>query len=226
MSINALGAANATSSGSGDVALKSLAANFDTFLQLLTTQLQNQDPLSPMDSTEFTNQLVLFSQLEQQINQSKKLEQLVGVLQTGQTTAALGLIGEEVEAQIGAAVLLDGEATIAYDMPPGVANAAMIIVDERGMPLRTLILPATPGRTEVVWDGKNEHGIAQANGTYSVVVSALDTNDERIAAPVPIYMRGIAREVVSENGLTYLTVGDRHVLLDDVVAIRGSAETE
>jgi len=80
MSINALGAANATSSGSGDVALKSLASNFDTFLQLLTTQLQNQDPLSPMDSTEFTNQLVLFSQLEQQINQSKKLEQLVGVL--------------------------------------------------------------------------------------------------------------------------------------------------
>jgi len=111
-------------------------------------------------------------------------------------------------------------------MPPGVANAAMIVVDERGMPLRTLILPTTPGRAEIVWDGKNENGIAQADGTYSVVVSALDANDERIAAPVPIYMRGIAREVVSENGLTYLTVGDRQVLLDDVVAIRGSAEAE
>ncbi|MGE0254132.1 MAG: flagellar hook assembly protein FlgD [Alphaproteobacteria bacterium] len=226
MSINALGAASATSSGSGDVALKSLANNFDTFLQLLTTQLQNQDPLSPMDSTEFTNQLVLFSQLEQQINQSKKLEQLVGVLQTGQTTAALGLIGEEVEAQVDAAVLADGEATIAYDMPPGVANAAMIIVNERGMPVRALALPATPGRGEITWDGKNENGIAQADGTYSVVVNALDSNDERVAAPVTVFMRGVAREVVSENGLTYLTVGDRQVLLDNVVAIRASADPQ
>src|SRR3546814_4696934 len=101
MDVTATAAAQQGSSG----ARKSLSENFDQFLTMLTVQLQNQDPLSPMDSTEFTNQLVMFSQLEQEIEQNSNLEQVIALQQATEATAALNYLGREVEAESAAVYL-------------------------------------------------------------------------------------------------------------------------
>src|SRR3954470_17819141 len=85
---------SATSTSAAASAQKQLAGNFDTFLTLLTTQLKNQDPLSPMDSNQFTQQLVQFSQVEQQINANKNLESLVSMSKAQGATSAVGYLGK------------------------------------------------------------------------------------------------------------------------------------
>src|ERR1044071_1210572 len=89
-------AANAASQAASQAgsAQKTLASNFDTFLSLLTTQLKNQDPMSPMDSNQFTQQLVQFSQVEQQINSNKNLESLIALTKSQTTTAAVSYLGK------------------------------------------------------------------------------------------------------------------------------------
>ena len=79
-----------------------LAGNFNTFLTLITSQLQNQDPLSPMDSTQFTQQLVQFSAVEQQINGNKKLDQLIGLQSTANAYGAVGFVGTTIAGGLGA----------------------------------------------------------------------------------------------------------------------------
>ncbi|HZZ11369.1 MAG TPA: flagellar hook capping FlgD N-terminal domain-containing protein, partial [Paraburkholderia sp.] len=88
---------NNTAAGAGQsTASQQLAGNFDTFLTLLTTQLQNQDPLSPMDSTQFTQQLVAFSGVEQQINTNNNLQSLIALNQSQQAASAVSYIGHSV----------------------------------------------------------------------------------------------------------------------------------
>ena len=103
--------AAAVTQETGNVAQKSLAQNFDNFLKLLTMQLTHQDPTQPMDANEFTQELVQFATVEQAISENKKLEQLVGLLQTSQSVAAINYIGKKVEAEGNKADLNGGAAT-------------------------------------------------------------------------------------------------------------------
>src|SRR3954452_2810695 len=121
----AAAASNKTSSSSTSdttattkTASNKLSQDYTTFLKLLTTQLQNQDPMSPMDSSQFTNQLVQYSQVEQQIGQNDKLEKLVKMQSNNQTQASLGFIGLDVEAT-GSAFTYDGSspAKMSYTLP-------------------------------------------------------------------------------------------------------------
>ncbi len=92
-----------TLNGGQSQAAQQLAGNFDTFLKLLTTQLQNQDPMSPMDSNEFTQQLVAFSSVEQQINTNDNLQSLIALSLSQQASAAVNYIGHSVVMTNGAA---------------------------------------------------------------------------------------------------------------------------
>jgi flagellar basal-body rod modification protein FlgD len=98
-------------------ASQSLTENFDNFLLMLTTQLQQQDPLSPTDATEFTNQLVQFSQLEQQISQTGKIDDLIATQKSAEALGAVNYLGKTVEVQSDLTLLEDGEATFSYHMP-------------------------------------------------------------------------------------------------------------
>ena len=91
-----------------------LSDNYDTFLVLLTAQLQNQDPLAPMDSTQFTQQLVQFSQVEQQIRTNEQLEGLVGQYQAASAGAALSYLGKDAIIQANETYLAGGAANWAY----------------------------------------------------------------------------------------------------------------
>src|SRR5690242_8555320 len=97
-------------------AAKTLAGNFDTFLTLLTTQLQNQDPLNPMDSNQFTQQLVEFSQVEQQINTNDNLKTLISLGQSRSAADAVGYLGKAVTVSNGDAALANGTANWNYQL--------------------------------------------------------------------------------------------------------------
>src|SRR3954462_3431804 len=103
------GATSSTSSATG-VDKDTLAGNFQTFLTLLTTQLKNQNPLDPLDTNQFTAQLVQFAQVEQQLKSNDQLTTLVSLQKTGQATQALNLVGQTVAVDGDTAPLKDGSA--------------------------------------------------------------------------------------------------------------------
>src|SRR5690242_18729124 len=113
-------------------AQKTLSGNFDTFLTLLTTQLKNQDPLSPMDSNQFTQQLVQFSQVEQQINSNKNLESLIALTKSQSTTSAVSYLGKTLTITDGTAALQNGSAQWAYSLPGDATSVKLLVTDAKG----------------------------------------------------------------------------------------------
>src|SRR5689334_25039164 len=99
-----------------------IASNFTTFLQLLTTQLKNQNPLDPLDTNQFTQQLVEFASVEQQINMNTNLQTLVSIQQAAQSTQALGFVGRTVTVTGATAPLTNGQAQWTFN-PTSPANA-------------------------------------------------------------------------------------------------------
>jgi flagellar basal-body rod modification protein FlgD len=199
-------------------AQKTLSDDFDDFLTMLTTQLKHQDPLDPLDSSEYTNQLVQFSQLEQQINQSGKFDDVIASMRSMEATAALSYIGSEIEMISPIIALAGGAASFAYELPPGAAETSISIFDEDGNLVRTFDGETEPGRHEVSWDGTDDQGVPMPDGTYSVLVAATDDKEVPLTN-ITVYARGIASGVVAESGTTYLRVGNIHVPLDRVVSV-------
>jgi flagellar basal-body rod modification protein FlgD len=207
------------SGGAKNPGATSFSETFDTFLKLLTTQLKYQDPLSPMDTTEFTNQLTQFSQVEQSIRTNAGLDSLIKVSQANQAVAALGYIGKEVEAHSDAIQLQDGSATILYALPKSVTSSTITIMDDTGAVVRRITGETTAGRQEFVWDGKNESGVTMPDGAYSLKVVAYDVNGNEL--PDTIFgFSGVVDEVISEGGPIYLMIGDVAVPIENVAAVR------
>src|ERR1700744_2650003 len=124
-------AASGTSSSSGD-AMSQLSGNFDPFLTLLTTQLKNQDPTSPMDSSTFTQQLVEYSQVEQQINTNTNLQTLITQGSTNLGTYATSYLGKAVSITNGNASLTNGAATWNYSLDTTASSNTLTIADSTG----------------------------------------------------------------------------------------------
>src|SRR4051812_11558165 len=164
-----------TSGASTSDAINKLSGDFNNFLTLLTTQLKNQDPLSPMDSTQFTQQLVAFTGVEQQINTNAKLDTLIGLDKSSLMTGAASYIGTEVEATSGNVWLPStGGTSIGYVLPQGVTAAAMAIYDASGQVVRSGTVPISQGHNVVAWDGTNNQSNAQPSGLYSFSIQGLD----------------------------------------------------
>lgn len=201
-----------------------LAENFDTFLTLLTTQLKNQDPLSPMDSTQFTQQLVQMTGVEQQLLTNDLLEKLVSNTGTGVATA-VSLIGKEVRAESDAAALKDGKAEWTYKLDRNASDVKLEILDSKGRVVRT-IAPTDnkAGEHTLTWDGKATGGGDLAEGTYTLKVTALDSEGSKVTADV--YKDGMVTGVEQQDGLTYITVNGVQVPWDKLVSIRQPEETD
>lgn len=210
---------SSTQSSENAAATQSLTENFDNFLLMLTTQLQHQDPLSPTDATEFTNQLVQFSQLEQSISQTDKIEDLIALQQAAESLGAVSFLGKTVEVKSDLTLLEDGEAKFSYDMPEGATNASIAILDSDGKIVTTFSGDTEPGNHETVWDGKDDQGILQSDGPYTVVVSAVDADDIPFE-DIAVYFTGIADEVWQFEGQTYVTVGPLDVPLDRILSVK------
>lgn len=210
---------NTGTSGETRAAVQSLTENFDNFLLMLTTQLQHQDPLNPTDSTEFTNQLVQFSQLEQQISQTDKIEDLIALQQAAEALGAVNYLGKTVEVESDVTLLENGSAAFSYDMPEGAANASIAILDSAGRIVKVLSADTAPGRHDAVWDGTDAQGVDQPDGAYSVVVSAVNADDIPFDA-IPVFFTGTADEVWQFEGETFVTVGPVDVPLSRILSVK------
>jgi flagellar basal-body rod modification protein FlgD len=159
-----------------------LASDFETFLKLLTTQLENQDPLSPMDTECFTSQLVQFSSVEQALKINRQLEQLVSLTRTSAASAALAMVGRAVRVD-GSRMLVDGQggATI-YELPQRAASVVVRIFDADGRLIHSAGGGTAAGANRFVWDGKLLDGGRAATGLYRIAVTALDGQGRPIEA--------------------------------------------
>ena len=121
-----------TATSAAATAKTSLAGDFNTFLTMLTTQLQHQDPLSPMDSTQFTSQLVQYSSVEQEINTNSNLEKLITLQQANQTSQATSYLGQNVEVSGTSLPVQNGSANYSYTLPSAASSVQVQIADSTG----------------------------------------------------------------------------------------------
>ena len=153
---------NTQSPAAVDTSSPALAATFDTFLKLLTAQLQNQDPLSPMDSAKFTEQLVQYSQVEQQIAGNTKLDALAAQMTGAPAGTALSYLGQTALFDSNAAGLDDGEAKWQYAIDAGAATATLTVTDAKGKVVYTTDGDVSPGPHTFDWDGTRNDGTDRA----------------------------------------------------------------
>jgi flagellar basal-body rod modification protein FlgD len=208
-----------TTSGSSKStsSLGNLSDNFDTFLTLLTTQLQYQDPLSPMDSSEFTNQLVQYANVEQAIQQNKNLESLISLQETNNMVGAVSYIGKEVEVTGQTAKLENGSAEFIYKMPEDAAAAIVAIYDENGSQVYYGKAETSAGTHSFVWDGTNSKGETLADGNYTIQIAAANADGDQIT---PTYaIRGRVTGVGIEDGTPLLDLDGLSVPLANVVRV-------
>ena len=170
-------AAAAAPSSAATAAQNQLGVDYNNFLTLLTAQIQNQDPLQPMDSTQFVSQLAQLSQVEQAVQSNANLEKLNTQLSSVSGIVSLGLVGRQVQVASDKLQLAAGAAQTTYRLSATAASASATITDAAGTVVRTLTGLATTAGTELplAWDGRNDAGQALADGTYHVAIKALDT---------------------------------------------------
>ena len=178
-------AANAASTTSTGLDGSTIAGNFQTFLTLLTTQLKNQDPLSPLDTNQFTAQLVSFAQVEQQLKANTELTTLVTLQQTAQNTAALGFVGHTVDVAGNSAALTNGAATWQLSAAKP-ATATITISSSTGQQVFSCNYALDAGTQPFNWDGKDGSGLQWPDGNYTISVTAQDASGQPVAVPTQI----------------------------------------
>src|ERR1700742_1552016 len=154
----AAAAAAGSSSSTQSAAQTQLSGNFDTFLQLLTTQLQNQDPLSPMDSTQFTQQLVAFSGVEQQINTNDNLKSLIALNLSQQASAAVNYIGHSVVMTSGKGSLANGNVDWTYNLSAPSAGTTLTVTNAAGQVVYSTSGSTSSGNNDFTWNGQDASG--------------------------------------------------------------------
>ncbi len=183
--LDALSAVNTTSTTQDSDA--TLSENFDLFLSLLTEQLRNQDPLDPTDTAEFTNQLVQFSSVEQQILQNDNLQTLIGLQTVDASSTAMALVGQDVAFE-GALAVLDADgAAWRVDAGPTAAVVSVAVVDQSGTVVREDTFAAAQAPQDYVWDGLGADGAPAPAGLYSLRTSAVDAEGAETLVTVAGY---------------------------------------
>jgi len=201
MSIPAITSSD-TSSTQTTNSLQSLGE--DDFLKLFVTQLQYQDPLSPMDSTGFTSQLAQFSSLEQLTNINTAIGNLASSQALTQNALAAGLIGKNVLVA-GNQISLAGTANISFALPTATAQTNLSIYNASGQCVRQVSLGAeNSGSITYTWDGKDSQGNTLPDGNYTYSVAAADATGAAVSATTSTY--GMVTGVTLQNNLTYLVL--------------------
>jgi flagellar basal-body rod modification protein FlgD len=205
-----------TSTNSQD-ALNQLSGNFSTFLTLLTTQLKNQDPTSPMDSNTFTQQLVMYSQVEQQINTNDNLKTLISQGTTNASAMAATYLGKKISITNGNGSLTSGSATWTYGLDTASATTQLAITDANGQTVYTANGETTSGNHSFTWDGKDINGNQLADGTYKLTVTAADSASNKVTSTVA--SAGTVSQIDMTSGTPKLVVGNMELGLGDIAVL-------
>jgi flagellar basal-body rod modification protein FlgD len=210
-----------TAAAASEVAKDKLSENFDTFLNLLVAQLQNQDPLEPTNTEQFVQQLVQFSQVEQQIETNGSLEQLLDLQTSNQTASAINYLGSTVEALGNTGPLQDGRAEFGYGLDTEASASLIVISDAAGKVVHSAPGETGIGRHTYVWDGLDSNGQPMPDGHYSITVTARDPDNALIDVATSVFGRVTGVESAEDGAV--LTLGNVQVLLSDVLSVK---ETE
>jgi flagellar basal-body rod modification protein FlgD len=197
--------ATTTPTSAAESARTAFGSNFDTFLTLLTTQLKNQDPLSPMDSSQFTQQLVQFSQVEQSINANQNLEALISLTKGRATSDAVGYLGKTVTLTDGTGGLKDGAAHWAYTLQSGSDTTRLTITNSAGHVVYAADGATASGAHDFVWNGKDSTGRDLPNGAYTLSVAAKSSDGTSITTSVS--SQGVVDEVNLTGSEPTLMIG-------------------
>jgi flagellar basal-body rod modification protein FlgD len=165
-----------------------IAGNFQTFLQLLTTQLKNQNPLDPLDTNQFTQQLVQFAQVEQQLRSNDQLSTLVSMQQTAQQSQALAFVGATVAVDGSTTPLKNGTATWTFNAPKP-ASATVTIANSTGQTVYSGNFTVQAGQQDFVWDGRGSDGTLWPEGSYKMTITAKDASGQALAISTEVQGR-------------------------------------
>jgi flagellar basal-body rod modification protein FlgD len=191
-----------------------IASNFTAFLQLLTTQLQNQNPLEPLDTNQFTQQLVQFAQVEQQLRSNDQLETLVAIQKSSQASAALDYVGRTVVIS-GATTNLGADGTTTWTFSsPKPANAIVTIKDSTGQTAFTGNYSINSGRQDFVWDGRGTDGKRWPAGNYTMTVTAKDASGQNVAIVTDV--QGIVDSADVTKTPPVLSIGSLNFTIDQI----------
>jgi flagellar basal-body rod modification protein FlgD len=212
-----VGSVAATNASQANASRASIAQNFDTFLLLLTTQLKNQNPLDPLDTNQFTQQLVQFAGVEQQIRTNESLEALVNLNKTSQLATARSYVGATVTADGASTALKSGVATW-YVTAPRVASATINVTDSTGNIVFTQEATLPAGTTGFSWDGKMANGQTAPEGQYTIKINAKDVNGQGVT--VSTQFSGVVDAVDLSGSEPLLLIGTALVSLDKIKSVQ------
>ena len=207
----------------------SLANNEQTFLKLLTTQLKNQDPLSPTDTTQMTQQITSMTGVEQQLVTNDLLAALVGMNTGTGLSEGVNMIGKQVTATTDNSTLKDGKATFSWSQPGASTSLKVEVKNAAGKVVRTL----TPddqksGAHTLTWDGKDDSGAQLSDGgVYTIAVTATGADGKVLkATDVKGRTEGVVTAVDNSTGQSMVIIDGRSVPIDSVIGITAAPESK
>ena len=195
-----------------------LIGDYDSFLLLLTTQLKNQDPLAPMDATQFVSQLSQFASVEQMIVSNQKLDQIVSSLGANSILADIGLIGRTVEVAGSAAELREGSLSLTYSLAKDAEQAAVVIRDADGNIVRQLPVNPAAGEHGLTWDGTDEGGDQLDDGIYTFTFGAADAEGKPVATQSYV-TAGVIRVETTASGSSLILSNGQSTTSNTVRAV-------
>jgi len=217
METGAVSALSAQAPSAAQASSNKLAKDFDTFLTLLTTQLQQQDPLDPLKSNEFTDQLVSFTSVEQEITANKNLEKLIGLQQGDKLTGMVGYLGKDVAVAATDARLENGQAQWNYSLGNAADSVKYVIRDAAGRIVRSGDGEIAPGDHTLEWNGIDDNGNTRGDGVYSLNIIAQTQAGTEVSGTV--FVTGKVTSVEATGETPTLTVGGLPRPLSTVITV-------
>lgn len=201
-----------------------LEDDLNQFLNLLVAQLQNQDPLDPLDANEFTSQLVQFASVEQQIYQNSNLEKLLNLQETSQISQMVDFIGNRVEFTSQSLPVENGQAEFTYSLPAGVRSATINIANSGGLNVFYQDVDTAAGAHSFNWNGLDKNGNQVPDGIYTLLVSAKD-HENKLVQIEEYTVFGTVTGAGVDNGKSELFVGDNlSIGVDTLISVKKPIE--
>jgi len=198
----------------------SLNSTYTSFLTLLTAQLKNQDPLSPMDTNTFTQQLVAMNGVQQQLLTNNLLQQLVSQSTgSGSIGSAVSLIGKSVTSTSSVAPLQNGAANWTYNLSANAASATAEVLDSKGNIVWTGAAPSlSSGSNSFTWNGQMTGGGTAASGNYTLNIAATGSNGQAVTATTSV--QGVVSGVQTSNGVTQVVINGVPVNFSTITSVQ------